>query len=601
MSDTFWIYRSADAGATWQRIAIVPRDGSGNYSYMDGGLQPGTTYHYKVQAWSGYAEYSTYSDTASDTTAGVVPVDMIGPIRARLVVDQELPIDPFQYPIIYSEDWTNMIIYCRASTNSHGFEALEVGLEMTAGMATHWYSRGVGFMRLYTTDGRVSWVGQMRDMILSRKGLDVVAYGPWIGLTDYLVTQAYSLTSYKNMYTLSSVSWGGTRFPDPSNWQLDLSDRMQVAPNKGTTANAHQIDIAIRIPYLSYRYFKRVIFDYEMKTATNVGGNYLEATLNDPVLDEDGKWISAITTLWTLSGNGATQTGSVSLTPATANHMYFEVTTPGAGTYSYDADAEHFKITDFRLIAGEYSGTDHVYADQIVKDILDRFSAVAGGQSFIFLDQYSGIQSPGTDIENAIYEDKPVSDIFDLLARRANYEVAIWEDRKVKFHPEGEYALEWQADVQDPSLEFSLNDIYTIVHALFVSKYDDGAMRTVPLYDLASRHKYNLYRESAVTSQARTNTGAETYRDATAEIVGRSRARAKMDLVTPKSLDGVLASPFDVRANDYISFEINFGTLVELERGRFLIGHTEIDLMTGELKIEPIIPPPSIAAQLAAA
>ena len=171
----------------------------------------------------------------------------------------------------------------------------------------------------------------------------------------------------------------------------------------------------------------------------------------------------------------------------------------------------------------------------------------------------------------------------------------------MKFHPEGEYALEWQADVQDPSLEFSLNDIYTIVHALFVSKYDDGAMRTVPLYDLASRHKYNLYRESAVTSQARTNTGAETYRDATAEIVGRSRARAKMDLVTPKSLDGVLASPFDVRANDYISFEINFGTLVELERGRFLIGHTEIDLMTGELKIEPIIPPPSIAAQLAAA
>jgi len=71
----FEVERSLDGTSGWTRIATLgAKDGSGGLmNYYDGGLDPGTTYYYRVRATNS-AGASAYSSTSSDTTDGALPV-----------------------------------------------------------------------------------------------------------------------------------------------------------------------------------------------------------------------------------------------------------------------------------------------------------------------------------------------------------------------------------------------------------------------------------------------------------------------------------------------------------------------------------------------
>ena len=495
-----------------------------------------------------------------------------------------------------SEDWTNDVAKCQISTNKHGNEACVTEVELPLEVAAQWYNRKGGWQKIITTDGRVAWEGQMRDFVLRESTLQTVAYGPWIAFGGYQFTGLFSSTLYEDFLAVSDAAKGdapGDTLMRQESYIKNKTDQLLFSPKP-----EYYIDSG---GYAAYTYVTpsttssirlvRVTFNYELLTYTANVGEYCRFAGGVATRDDDGEW-GFNESLFSIAGDGGSKAGAMSLALSDLTNFIFSLAAPSTGAtyFQQSPEEEYLRITNVRVFGGRYSGPVYVYTHGIVKELIDDYHERHKWQ--IIRREYGGIFDTSVDMANAVWEDAAPAAIMAELATQENYDVAVWNNRVLLYAPEETYSMDWVGEVDDPIFETSFSSVIPRVSATFAG-VDGWKVRTPVQEERGTMYAYTA--ENAITLPAPSidYDDAVSWAQDAAELYSREQFKSSNSRVVIRRSDGGLSSPFSVRANDYVSLSPTFGFHVVGNKARFKIGRTKVDLMSGNLIVEPIIQAPS--------
>lgn len=591
--------QQVDSGAAASDLETYPNQ---FFQWTDTGLQPGTSYTYRVSAIGSDGAYSLPSDTATQSTNGINPGKGTNRVRARVILQQEAFYPGYSNK--GSEDVSNYVIRGVLTTNKHGHEAAQLTIDKSKDQSVRWFSQRKGKVTVVSTTGELAWLGHVRDFGLSDQGLSIIAYGNWSGLSDVEYSGCLSASLYSVWEPIKpdDDDYGIYSVNSSDQFEMDNNNRLWFNPQKGATIPAdNYAAFGFHIPYrYTFDQFTKITalkFDYKMLTASqDSGSNYLKADCRGANWTNTGLWtFEGATLYWSLTGNGSTQSGSQTITSGLSSSydgIVFRMLAPANSiTCNEEATDEYLRITGLRVIGGAYTTSSAVYATAIVKELLDYY--VQEFDWHLVSGAKMAIQDTSFDIKHAVYQDKLPSEIMEELAEKENYDVAVWGQR-LYFAPEGENSLEWAGVADTVSFETSLDDTRTEIVGVFTTP-NGHVLRTSRKEHPLAAYAYGHSSLDAISVPTTVLATADAWAENLRDEFGRVFIRADISDVRVSNHNYGFANPFSVRANDYITLSSSFASqMAELEN-RFKVGRTTLDLVNGSLKVEPIIPKPSLA------
>ena len=361
------------------------------------------------------------------------------------------------------------------STNEHGFATATVAVPVGEREVFSWYARVVGWL-LITHQTSVVWEGVAEDFDPAGP-LVVTAYGAYVALSDLPYTALWSSSKTSEWQPTTNRILAGR---NPERWSMDTNNRIYLAPNGGDAQDTSNIgSISTAIPHGSSRQLLAISYDYSWTAPNSTWQAVLERRADD---------YTGAANVWTISGNGATQTGSQAISLTACDRLMFssyfnraattlgtavaaggvlaKVCTPGsmsgivkgsklaiggvepeevevtavtATTFTADyrwahttADAVSIvwegETDDVSLIITNLriktTASAAVYADEIVKDLIAATTAV---NASIVSSSTILVQSPAIDLYNETFEDMYPSDIINHLLAYGDSAGRMWE------------------------------------------------------------------------------------------------------------------------------------------------------------------------------
>jgi hypothetical protein len=470
------------------------------------------------------------------------------------------------------------------STNGHGFAAL-VADGIPAGL---WESHeiytwpGLPHVVLSDSGAGVAWEGRLEDIGIVAGGVSLVALGYQRALYDAPYTALWSKTATSEWRAVTGDELSGAT---PERYEIDVNNRLYIALKKNEVFydNTNFGALTYAAPDGGERSIVRVEADYAVLLPTG-----MRARLYSSATDFTSDTIEAF-----VSGNGALQTGTWTLTTTARFRVRFQVGSvdSAGGNYAMSDDTGDYyaKLTGVRIMT---TTATEVLASDIAAALAEWVNGVNG-------DQLRGdgmlIEPTTTDLHNEIYEDLLPAEILDRHALLHGYEWGVYEDRRLHFRPRGA-GRQWYVDVaRVPELQRSIENMRNSAYAVY-RRADGRTMRTATAVDADSRARYGLTRRGFIDVQTTSATEAQTHRGLF--LSDRADASARAGVVFDRLYDatGSAWPLYAMRAGDTVTMRNLPPTLsTEIDRIRtFRVAETEYDAATGELSIAPEEPLPSL-------
>jgi len=438
-----------------------------------------------------------------------------------------------------------------------------------------------------SASGHPVWNGRVEDVSLTETGVDITALGYQVALRDTLFTQFWSSTQtqdWEPVYT-SQVS---NRYPD--RYRLGTQDGLFLALQRGDTyGNVNHVgSLMFRIPDGSGRDLYTFSFNWEITLPTN--WQFVVETRNSTFGS------SASTSI--ANGNGATQTGSSSLT-LTANSVLIVSIYNNTGanyTATGETGSQYAKLTGIR-VKGTTSAS--LYADEIIRAIV---AGVSGTNTTQLQNVWTLIQSPGLDLRDEIYLDATPSDILDYLAALGDTSAPprVWEwgvtiDQALYFRPRGS-GRTWTIDAGTLDLQQSMDGLRNAAYAT----YQDASgrtLRTATTTDPISIKRFGITRTIGIGTQTTVSAQATTHRDAALTDGANPRPRSGFDGIRwIFDTVGMPSYPWLANPGDVVSVRnLNPTSSADIDRVRtFVLSEMEFDADSGLATLTPEDPTPSL-------
>lgn len=244
-------------------------------------------------------------------------------------------------------------------------------------------------------------------------------------------------------------------------------------------------------------------------------------------------------------------------------------------------------------IAGEAIQALVIYADEVVKHILDKVTLLNPSQ---LSTSTALIQSPVVDLFNRSYEDQPSDKVVEALANegdfidRIKYETGVYEKQLLYFRPVQTVYNTWYVSILNPKFSFSLADLYNAAYVKYKDT-SDVPIRSPVDTDIPSINRYGLERIAFVNQDTTNATLALFAR--LAEIVDNKDLHAKIEIKIDKVYNaaGARAPLHSIRNGDVCKI-LNLPAIVinnvTLDRMRtFIVFETSFDLEANRLTVTP--------------
>lgn len=245
-----------------------------------------------------------------------------------------------------------------------------------------------------------------------------------------------------------------------------------------------------------------------------------------------------------------------------------------------------------------------VYADDVVKDAASIVSTLNSSQ---LSSSTALIQSPGLDLTDESYEDAAIGDVLTHLASLGDnqspprqWEVGVYEDRKLFFRPQGSASRAWYVDATDLSVVRTLEDLANSSYAIYADA-NGRALRTAPVGDAASQARYGLVRRTAISADTTSATQAGVQASAALADTKDPKPRATIQFEAVYDAAGARYPLWLVRAGDTMTIRNlppNISTSIDRIR-TFRITHTSYDAVADTLEVEPEAAPRTLEVMLA--
>lgn len=412
----------------------------------------------------------------------------------------------------YAQD---VVVRC----NEHGYESLSATVPRRFHDALRIYQiAGLQHVPLVDDTGYRLFEGRLEDPSIyaeeTGSGLRIVAYGYQNAFRDSPVTQLWSTQDYSRFRQMTTADIA-SRIADRGN--LDNQGRLYLAPIEGQ-AYSFNFTIAhgMELPHFGTRNATRITFDYTLQIDAGVG---------------QVAWYGSVraynnaTSPWTALAGGAndfvlgaatgTVTGSVTWTPpAGTKAITLEMFYNSAGTvYASGNGKVYLSITNLRIT----TATPTIDGATIAAALLSEVAALNPSQISTVA---NGIQAPGYDLKEEVYEDMYPADILDKLVRLGDNQVpprlwqwSVWENRVLRFEPRGTNAQTWHVNANTLQLNRTFSQLVNSAYSI----YTDAAgiqRRTATSTDATSVDIYNLTRRQSVPADTTNAAQALVTRDA---------------------------------------------------------------------------------------
>lgn len=472
-------------------------------------------------------------------------------------------------------DWSGQAREVTFETGEHGFASLSAVVALPIVKAFEIYSGRV-VPHLVLSDGAaVAWEGRVEDVAITNEGLRVGALGYWRALRDLPYTALWQDTSTARWETLTSDDVGEAL---PARFEGDNNNRLYLAPMKDETfgsATAWGM-WGYQIPHRSARQIVSVSFDYVL-----VAPSGWRATLTR----RDDDW-GALSSVWTLDGNGATQSGSQALSVSACDGLAFTLFyNDAAAAYTGETGGAYLRITSLKV---KTTTSASLTADEIATAL----AAFVSGVNVTQLDDGAGwIEIPGVDLGDELYEDADPAEVLTRLAAIGDdqtpprrWEVGVWEGRRLHLRPRGQYGRTWYVDIADLTLERTLDSLTNSAYAL----YSSGGRRTATVDDSDSVAVNGLTRRGYVRAETSSATLAETQRDAFLDDAAGGRPRAEIATRGIYDASGARWPRWAARAHDTVVVRNLPPDLGELDHvRRFTLAGTRYEVDGDRLTLIP--------------
>lgn len=404
-------------------------------------------------------------------------------------------------------------------TNEHGFSQLTARARLPLGDAFLMYARTLRARVKAIDSGVIVWDGRLEDVSLTDDGLLLKAFGFQRALSDAPYTALWSLKRYDAWRAMTIDDRVNTR---TEKYEADNNNRIFIAPrkNEAMTKNSTLGRVGYAAPDRGVRYLVVVTFSYDV---------YLDSGWDANLVSSSGGLGGTPTAEWTVAGNGASQTGTatVTLTNATADALRFEVN-PATGTYAGETGDRYFKITNLRI---KSTTSASVYADEIARAIVATVAALNATQ---LATETVLIESPALDLTDQVYEDRLPADILNsLIALGDNqtpprqWEWGVWEGQRLHLRPRGSAGRAWYVDATRLEIERTLEALYNTAYAVYNDERGE-TKRTAASTDATSLADYGLTRSGYVSSDTTSATQAGVERDTALDDTRNPRPRSAL-------------------------------------------------------------------------
>ena len=497
-------------------------------------------------------------------------------------------------------------------TDIHGFSVLRTFIEVDSVEAFRIYDLSPSAHLVAMGRGEIAWEGRVEDRRMVERGVTLTAFGYWNALTDLPYTAWWNSTDLRYFFPLSAEDKASG---NPDMFVMRKDDRLHTGlkKNETYTTGPERGRWALEIPEGSRTFFESIKFEYEVFLETNYQARMIAGASG----------ISAAGTIvWTVTGNGASQTATVTVDIAAsvtdANWFMFEVHRfSGSNTNAFDS-GERFATFKMELIRGD-NGSQ--VAGLIIPDIIAYVNEVNPGQ----LSTFDQIADPATltlNPDGAVYLDVPCNEVIMDIVEHGEDPVSpnvgipgstrfmrVLENRVLRTgstHPSvsgGAWQLpqEWAADVNIKDLSSSLA---TLVNSGYPVYQDERGRRKVgaTYTDDGSVRSYGITKRLPVFSRKRDLNDADGLAERVVAEGKDLTVRASIEIINLVNTHGGEHPPWAARAGDIITIR-NLGALGRGLEDRFTSFHivrSVYNVDTGKFTVQPSFQSPTIAAQVGA-
>lgn len=471
------------------------------------------------------------------------------------------------------------VVQGRVYTNKHGFEQAQIRLSygFYAGLALD--VRGASLCVVDRFGGTV-WEGNVQKIIPGADTVNITAYGGYGSLSNVPYSALWSDTSTARWDVLTEAMVGAA-FPEPEKYRMDNNNRLYIAPSKGETFVPGQDNgfWLYRIPQRSRRPITNIRFDYE----------FLAPAQFDARLPMYADWnlTTGLPPAWSITGNGAVQSGSVSLALPNAEAIGFQMLPTTPITFGGDTGDAYLRITNLRVS----TTTVPVTAGQIVADMLDCLVETGGSK---VSDCRALIEDGEIDLTDVLYEDDDITDVVGALELLAGDEAwcgQVWEGGVLQFSPLGRCGLKWF--VPAASIATGLSNVGIVTGAYACYKDANGeTLRTETVRSQLCEEVAGCV--NIVHIDVRTTDEATAIRHRDALI-----ANCESELLTGRLVvDRCVCEKWRIRAGDTVCVS-NIDPAYVGSVGAFVVGRTEYDLVSDQMILYPNNPTPQLSLLLA--
>lgn len=486
------------------------------------------------------------------------------------------------------------------STNVHGFADLAVTLDLNPMDAYAYFTLPGPLWIKLSESGLPIWEGRVEDVTTRLDGtLDLRAFGAWRAMSDLPYTALWSTTTVDGWRAAVATDPGQSGAVAENRFSIDTNGgRLYIAPQKN---NSYTATAQGRMIYFLPSNGSRGAVTFSASATVLLPTGWLAAVYAYTAAGV------LVTTVWSLTGNGSTQTATISGTFSSADILVLALLWNGGGTTTYANENGDFyvKLTGIRI---KTTTSASVYADEIAKAFV---SFVNGVNSSQISSSTALISSPSNDLTDISYADANPADELAKLANLGDnqtppniYEVGAWEDQVLYFRKRGSAGRTWYIDVRALTLQRSMDGLYTSAYAT----YQDASGRTLRTTTSSDTSAgVSITRRQAVSAGTTTSaTLAGVIRDTSLNDTKNPQPRATIGFDAVYDSTGATWPLYYVRAGDTLvirNFPAVIGPSTPDRLRSFRLSRTSFDLKTGALSVEPETALPSLdvlVARLAA-
>lgn len=466
------------------------------------------------------------------------------------------------------------------ATNQHGYADLRATIPMSLKEQFRFYDRaGTPQIAVTDTDGGKVWSGRVEDVQLGENLLTLGAYGYWRAFSDTQYTALWSDTRVSEWAVVPDTVTSPAAFKTQQ-FQYDIDNRLYITLPKNTAYGAGDLaGLTYAAPGGGGRTIVALSFDYVIVLPTASWSAYAGAA-NDNY--------SSYSAVWTLSGTGATQTGSVNVTFTGKARILIGIQA-AANTIGNETGVLYIRITNVRV---KTTTAASVTADLIAKDLV---ATVAASNPYQLSTSTALIQSPGLDLRNELFEDATPADILNDLIRLGGnttppttWECGVYDDQALFYRPTGSAGRTWTVDIDDLQLNRSISTMTNQTYA----RYQDAngrTLRTSVAFSSPSITRYLLTRQQPIDAQTTDATTALLIRSNAVDDNDDPKPRASIPIRTVYTTNGKRVPKWTPRAGDTIRIRnLPPNVSSDIDRIRVMrLSRTNYDAMREELTVEP--------------